>query len=1125
MSLQKRCLNEVQPRDRERGAGYFHQRRVSLGAKEHDGIAATVEGSGANVYEVRLDWSRAELEKVLGVSCTCPRFEVAFCKHVWATIVAFDRAQFTEPVPGTGRLELESSNHTETAATATATAARIADLLPQLPQSLDPFFRDTGYPHRSESGWQRQLGSIRAALAEARRPVGGARWSQRREVCYRLNIASCFKHDEMVVDIYQRKARKSGELGKPAKLNMVREPLDHFSELDQELLRLFQANPTPGADPYGGRYYASHSQTRGIVPPRLYASVLPRLCATRRLGWVRNSSADLSAAPELAWDAGPVWRFVLRLERSDDDDENAGVRIVGLLRRDEESKPLSEPVLLLANGAVVWNDRISRLEKSEAFPWVSVLRQAGEIRAPLAELDLLLEDLASLPELPELEMPAEWRWQEARPTPRPRLSLRPTVVRGSTMLEGDVGFDYEGCVVPARTHAPRVFDRARRRVVHRDPAAEHAAFERLSSLGMKSPSRYRPVVCDVQLSEKALLRAIEPLLSEGWVVEAEGRLVRPPGEVRLSVASDIDWFELRGDVEFESTSVALPRLLRAVRRGERMIRLDDGTRGMLPEEWIERYGPLARLAHGSEGDAVRYLPSQAALLDTLLEAEPSVDVDRRFAGLRERIRSFESPAGGGQARGVEPLTEPRGFHGELRAYQRDGLGWLRFLEDLGLGGCLADDMGLGKTVQVLALLQARRLRRRKGTPRRPSLIVAPRSLIHNWIEETARFTPRLRALSYTGPRRDDLLPRLTEHDLVVTTYGLVRRDVTKLRDVVFDYAILDEAQAIKNSSSQSAKACRLIRADHRLALTGTPVENHLGELWSIFEFLNPGMLGGLPAFKTLAQTRSPDGETLGSLRRAIRPFVLRRTKEEVLKDLPAKTEQTLYCELGNAQMKLYQELRDHYRASLDERIEDIGLERAKIHVLEALLRLRQAACHPALLDQARENSPSAKLETLLEQLEEVIEGGHKALVFSQFVRLLQIVKRRLERRKTTFEYLDGKTRDRQARIDRFQNDADCKLFLISLKAGGLGLNLTAADYVFILDPWWNPAVEAQAVDRAHRIGQNRPVFAYRLIASETVEEKILELQESKRELADAILSASGGMMRDLTAEDLRLLLS
>ena len=414
----------------------------------------------------------------------------------------------------------------------------------------------------------------------------------------------------------------------------------------------------------------------------------------------------------------------------------------------------------------------------------------------------------------------------------------------------------------------------------------------------------------------------------------------------------------------------------------------------------------------------------------------------------------------------------------------------------------------------------------------------PRSLVFNWIEEADRFTPNLRVLNYTGLERGAALSRIDDFDLIITTYGTLRRDVAKLRTCRFDYAILDEAQAIKNAASQSAKACRLLNARRRLAMTGTPVENHLGELWSLFEFLNPGMLGRHQKLTDLVGTgrrrgtpnvelkdHGPPAADLTALAHALRPFLLRRTKEQVLSELPPKTEQTLYCELDKAERALYDELRAHYRLSLIDRVNKFGLKKSKIHVLEALLRLRQAACHPGLLDKNKIDSGSSKLETLLEQLAEVIAEGHKALVFSQFTSLLAIVRRQLDREETVYEYLDGRTVNRQARVERFQSDPACRLFLISLKAGGQGLNLTAADYVFILDPWWNPAVEAQAVDRAHRIGQDRHVFAYRLIARDTVEEKILQLQDQKRGLAEAIVSADNSVMRNLTAEDLQLLLS
>jgi SNF2 family DNA or RNA helicase len=332
--------------------------------------------------------------------------------------------------------------------------------------------------------------------------------------------------------------------------------------------------------------------------------------------------------------------------------------------------------------------------------------------------------------------------------------------------------------------------------------------------------------------------------------------------------------------------------------------------------------------------------------------------------------------------------------------------------------------------------------------------------------------------------------------------------------------ILDEAQAVKNPGAQVTKAARLLKGDHRLAMTGTPVENHLGDLWSLFDFLNPGMLGSTTASQFTGQ--EDQGRRLSALSNALRPFILRRTKQQVLTELPEKTEQTLVCEMLPKQRKLYNELRDHYRAALNKKIEADGIKRSKIQVLEALLRLRQVACDPRLVDP-KQKTQGAKIEHLLAQLSELLQEGHKVLVFSQFTTLLGLVRKELEKTGIAYEYLDGKTRNRAECVKRFQEDADCQVFLISLKAGGHGLNLTSANYVFILDPWWNPAVEAQAIDRAHRMGQANPVTAYRFIAKDTVEDKIIKLQESKRELADAIVSADSSLISNLSMADLRLL--
>jgi SNF2 family DNA or RNA helicase len=522
---------------------------------------------------------------------------------------------------------------------------------------------------------------------------------------------------------------------------------------------------------------------------------------------------------------------------------------------------------------------------------------------------------------------------------------------------------------------------------------------------------------------------------------------------------------------------------------------------------------MAALAQKHDG-RLRYGRIQMALLDALLAGQPRTHVDEAFERLRDELAAGARP---------EAEDEPEGFQGTLRHYQREGLGWLTFLERLGLGGCLADDMGLGKTIQVLALLLRRRdVVRAAGIARRPSLVIVPKSLVFNWLEEARRFAPELKVVNYTGNARADAAGPLENWDVVVTTYGTLRRDVMAHRELEFDYVVLDEAQSIKNAASQAAKACRLLRCRHRLALTGTPVENHIGELWSIFEFLNPGQLGSAARLRRFLADGRGSTEVVA---RAVRPYLLRRTKSQVLSDLPEKTEQTLFVELGEEQRRGYDELREHYRQELSGRIGRQGIGRSRIAVLEALLRLRQAACHPGLVDPARVDEAGAKLETLLEQLAEVLDEGHKVLVFSQFTSFLAILRRRLDAAGTVYEYLDGRTTDRQARVQRFQEDPDCKLFLVSLKAGGQGLNLTAADYIYILDPWWNPAVEAQAVDRAHRIGQTRRVFAYRLIARDTVEEKIVALQDRKRDLADSIVRADESIISALTPEDVELLFS
>ena len=953
-----------------------------------------------------------------------------------------------------------------------------------------------------------------ALVGESMRPafVSPDRGLRELEIVYLVDANPSRAQSGLSVDLFCRERRANGAWSAPHPLRLRGQEIVTLAEpADRKILSLLASAP----DVYGGwsSYRSSWDflPVRRQVPSAIQDVVLAMMCGTGRCRILPEKGAG--ELPPLRWDDGEPWVF-----RMDVTPDSTGREYVvrGSLRRAVERMALDAPLLLLGSGLLLTRERVARLDDGGAFEWIAHLRRHETMRVPAAQGLALVAAVLRLPRVPRLDLPAELRFEEAQVSPRPRLSVRQAPRDWSPKdLRGALSFDYEGTVIGADDPRAAIFQTERRRLVKRDGDAEQAAANRLAQLGFRRPA-YVGQATDLALNARKLPRVVAALLAEGWHVEADGKLYRHAGPIRIEVTSGVDWFELHGTVAFGDAKATLPALLAALKRGERSVLLGDGTFGVLPEDWLKTYGGLAGLGT-PEGDHLRFGANQVGLLDALLAALPDVAVDEVFTRARDELRTFDR---------IEPSDPPASFSGTLRAYQRDGLGWLHFLRRFGFGGCLADDMGLGKTVQVLALLEARRAERARGGDARPSLVVVPRSLIFNWKQEAARFTPKLRVLDHTGTGRARVATEFDAYDLVVTTYGTLRRDAAHLKDARFDCVILDEAQAIKNAETETAKAARLLRADHRLALSGTPVQNHLGELWSLFEFLNPGMLGAASAFGLdAASLRRPDPETRQMLARALKPFVLRRTKEQVARDLPTRSEQTLYCDLEPDHRAEYDALREHYRQALMARVARDGVRKSAIQILEALLRLRQAACHPGLIDRARVPEPSAKLEVLLSRLAEVADEGHKALVFSQFTSFLAIVRDRLDRDRVPYEYLDGRTRDREARVAHFQQDPDCRLFLVSLKAGGLGLNLTAAEYVFLLDPWWNPAVEAQAIDRTHRIGQTRPVFAYRLIARGTVEEKVLELQETKRELADAIITADNSLIGTLSREDLERLLS
>ena len=1062
--------------------GLRHQRedRVEIQEIEDQSARARVRGREES-FDTTVDWSRTEDSGIVLCRCTCSTFQSSgSCSHLWAFLLQLEDRGAPGPT--------------------TAENLELADL-DAAPEEEE---------ETPSSPWRDHLSELRRELSRSLKRHESRIPAEALEIYYFVNLEECFSRGGLVIELFQRERRRSGEMGLVKPLPIREERLASLPDpLDRRLVELLVDLPetAPLSSPDQRVWSSGERNTRrALVPPALYESLIPEVAATGRLGWWKGSEKRPSLDRWLRWDGDEAWNLIVTSEAL----EGGDLRFTGKLVRNGKRRDLSEPLLLLSSGLILFPETIGLMESGSGaeFPWISLLRRNDELVVPVEERSEALEELWQLPLLPALE-------GESLSLARERVSVEPRLVLRSRpdrrgWLEGEVDFEYDGLRLRVNDPRDEIPDPKGRRLIVRDreAEAEHVRFLR----NLEASRGPRPE--EILISERDLPTVAQTLLAEGWRIEAQGSRVKPAGDFKLNVSSGIDWLDLEGTIRFGDQSVGLHELLEATRDQNPLIQLGDGSTGLLPEEWLERFGSLSRLAEEGEGDHIRFLPSQALLLDAWLAGRPGVDLDRHFVELRKKLREA------GEPREAEP---PAGFEGTLRAYQRRGLGWLLYLQELGLGGCLADDMGLGKTIQVLALLQRRKREDSpEGSP--TTLVVAPRSLVYNWLDEAERFTPELVTLDYTGTRREEIRDDFDSSDLVVTTYGVLRRDIAELRRYPFDYAILDEAQAIKNPDSQTAKASRLLQADHRLALTGTPVENHLGELWSIFEFLNPGMLGELP------ETLSTDPEYGESdevmlLSRALSPFILRRTKEQVLEDLPPKTEQTLLCSLGPEQRKFYEDLRQHYRSRLTARIDSVGLARSKLQVLEALLRLRQAACHPGLIDPERKHDESTKLDTLLEQITEVLDEGHKALVFSQFTSFLALLRKRLDALSVPYEYLDGSTRDRGTRVERFQTDPELPLFLISLKAGGLGLNLTAADYVFLLDPWWNPAVEAQAIDRAHRIGQDQPVFAYRLIAKDTVEEKILSLQEDKRELAEAILGGDDGrLLRQLTPEDLEVLL-
>ncbi len=784
--------------------------------------------------------------------------------------------------------------------------------------------------------------------------------------------------------------------------------------------------------------------------------------------------------------------------------------------RDDEELPITRETKILTTNPI-WFYRDGKLHYSN-FPLrysyiKSFIDENSDIMVNKEEYQTFISDyLAKLPIFPYVEFPPDIAVKEITEISGKRLYIEEMddqLVVSLSILYDDIEIPFSQA-----NDQPLHYDTKSKEImrVHRDREAENAIRFRIlqSNILEDTPGLF---YATFEEALDWLFDELPKLAEEGFEIMGEENLVRfkvkrAKANFDVNISSETDWFDIEMTLEFDGVPVSLEELKRALRKNKKFVKLRDGSIARLPQKLIEKFNYILNFGK-VEDDSVRFANHHLTFIDRLLADADQKKMDSLSQEKLGKLETFET---------IENYPLPGNFRGNLRDYQRAGFDWMNFLKDFSFGGILADDMGLGKTIQALIMLQSEINQDQKSS----NLIVAPTSVIFNWVREIEKFTPQIKYLVHYGTRRSKDIRRMRRYPLVLTTYGHLRRDINFLKEINFNYAILDESQNVKNPGSETSKAVRLINAKNRLALTGTPVENNTMDLWSQFAFINPGLLGEQAFFRDNFMKpieKEQNVQVATELKKLIFPFILRRTKEDVAKELPEKVENIVYSPMSEEQQKLYNNWRHSYRDHIQKEIENKGLDKSKFKVLEGLTRLRQIACHPELVE-SRYVDNVGKFEALIEMVEEIISEKHKVLIFSQFVKMLHIIRRHLDGNNIPYSYLDGTTKDRETPVNEFQENDDIRIFLISLKAGGTGLNLTAADYVVHYDPWWNPAVEMQATDRAYRIGQTRKVFAYKLISKDSVEEKIVRLQNKKRDLVDSLITTEEAFFKSLSKEDI-----
>lgn len=1091
----------------QRGRAYFKQDRVELTDLDDDQAHLHVEGSHGMVYCIDID---LDFDGGFLADCNCPAFEsYNICKHIVASILYLKDLAPTQPV--------QPSNLTRPKTK--ASVPRLDNMMWRLrvESTLNQIVHEGQTAKRPKNKPYLVLFSLLKRY-EKFNQLNGFK-------LYLKDLPDSFYNDEtntLLVDMKTLAKYFNSILRGHARFKRIETstklPADQCVNLSSTLLSVI-------------RLVKSHFYSYSAVNFMDYIADLLALDTPIFAGTELNPFQNL-----LEIKTGTV-ESALNLSY-----KNGRLQVGPELTVNQETISLNKDISLIDvdQSIIKVGNRLIVGDSSVNSGVLQLAQQIGEIDFSPDEVDFFIDNF-----LPALLSTVPIRgdaiqWTEIRDVaPQKELYLQEQETYKRSELVASLFFSYNGYKIPYRKEPSDHYvlrdltqegKLAFIRLYH-DDAFHQEVKDTLSSAKTGLKKGTIQFDADEQFVLRAntdpldfLLKKVPVLLNEGFEIFGEENLKsvkvnRHKPSLSLNVSSGIDWFDVQAVVKFGDLDISLPDLRKAVRRKEKFVKLSDGSIGQLPEEWLEKYKHLFNLGEQME-EVARFNHHHLTLIDQLLGEADEAHFDKNYEAKLNKLKNFD---------GIKEVPLPAGFVGELRPYQKAGFDWLHFLQEFQFGGCLADDMGLGKTVQMLVYLASVKETAETVTP---SLVVMPRSLLLNWEREAEKFTPNLKTHIHFGPDRVQDTSIFNQHDLILTTYGIMRRDIEMLKDVRFQAVVLDESQAIKNPTTQASKAARLLQAERKLAMSGTPVENSTFELWSQFAFLNPGLLGGIDYFKREFGNpieKKQDENTAAFLKGMVYPFILRRTKSQVAPELPPRTDEVVYTDMEPAQRRFYDKTRDQYRAQLLGLVEEKGVQGARMKVLEGLLRLRQICNHPKLVNKSFKGD-SAKMLLLMERLENLAkpdETGqpHKALVFSQFVQMLKLVEAELKKKGLKYAYLDGSTRKRQAQIDRFQEDTDVPFFLISLKAGGVGLNLTAADYVIHVDPWWNPAVEMQATDRTHRIGQDKPVFVSKLITKNSVEEKILELQQRKQKLVDQLIAADQSFFKNLSAEDIQVLFS